>query len=716
MRVSVAMLGLLGAQLVLAGTVAAQARVSGVVRSSADARPIAGAEVRLEGPDTSVVRTDGDGAWTLSVTAVGRYQLRVRAMGYQAAAMPLDLPSAAAQPVATPLVPAALSLDQLVVTAARRAQRLGDAVTTVEVVSREDLERTGASDLASVLTEHTGIELQGGHPAGAGVMLQGIGSERVLILLDGQPLAGRISGNFDISRIPVAMVERVEVVKGAQSTLYGSEAMGGVVNIITRAPAAIGQRLGGTLTATAGEQGRRDGTARLTVAAGPWSSSADVSRRLVESAPGVEDNDGALAARVDGAFQLRWNPDTARSAELSLLALDERQRWRTGNFFGFSDNIQLNARLGGSWRRGVHRLAPGFSVSNYDHTAYTSAYELPVAGDVGSRQLQRILQGELIYGGQYHRTVALDAGVQVRVDEIETERVPGGLRSHRSVEPFAQLELRPHARLSIVPGVRWSHSSVWGTQATPRMAVRATLSDRLTLRASVGDGFRAPDFKELYLFFQNTSAGYAVQGNAELRPEHSRSGMLGVEYASPAGYLRGQLFQNAFRDFIETQIISAPDEAPVYEYANRDRGWTRGVELEGGANLVPSGRLRAEFGYSLLDTRDESTGRALLGRPSHSARAGATVQLPFALRTQLTALHTGRTAMQRDADTGAITSWRDAFTRVDIRIARALPILALEMVVGADNLFDRRPADWAGFTGRHVYTSLSYSFNSQASR
>src|SRR5690606_31856559 len=108
---------------------------------------------------------------------------------------------------------APLPLDHMVVTAARREQRLKDAVTTTEIISRADIERTGATDIAAVLLEQTGIELQGGHPAGNGVMLQGIGSERVLVLLDGQPMAGRISGVFDIARIPVSMIERVEVVR-----------------------------------------------------------------------------------------------------------------------------------------------------------------------------------------------------------------------------------------------------------------------------------------------------------------------------------------------------------------------------------------------------------------------------------------------------------------------------------------------------------------------
>lgn len=705
------------------GPLGAQSRVEGRVVSAVDGRPVAAAEVLLEASDTLRVRTDeaarfsvrvrADDAGRFSVAAPssGSLRLRVRAMGFVAYSDERHVHAGESLTWDVSLAPAALSLDQMVVTAARREQRLGDAVTTVEVVNRADLERTGAADLSAVLIEHTGIELQGGHPAGSGVMLQGIGSERVLILLDGQPLAGRLSGNFDVSRIPVAMVERVEVVKGAQSTLYGSEAMGGVVNIITRTAPQESGMLGGNITATAGQQGRRDGAGRLTFARGSWSVAGDLARRYVETAPGIEGEDGALAARLDGAMKLRWAPDTTRSAEFNLLALDERQRWRTGTFFGFSDNVQLNARAGASLRVGRHRFAPGLSVSNWDHTARSSAFSLPVAGDTGQRQLQRIVQGELIYAGSYSQQFKLDAGVQVRVDEIEAERVPGGLRRHTSVEPFAQAEWAATSWLTVTPGARVSQSNQWGTQFTPRVAARARVTDRLTLRASVGDGFRAPDFKELFLFFQNTNAGYAVQGNPDLRPENSRSAMFGAEWATASGYVRAQLFNNAFENFIETQIVSGPSEAPVYEYQNRDNGYTRGVEFETGGNLLRSGRLRGELGWSLLQTRDESTGRELLGRPSQSARAALQMTLPWLTRMSVAAIHTGRTPMQRDTDTGDISEYRDAFTHVDLRVARALPVLGLEFVLGADNVFDQRPAEWAGFTGRHVYTSLSYSFN-----
>src|SRR5690606_39909126 len=101
------------------------------------------------------------------------------------------------------LTPRAISLDELVVTASRRVQQLADVAVATEIVGREEIRRSGAADLSAVLVDRTGIAIEGGHPAGTGVMLQGLGAERVLVLVDGQPFIGRLSGSLDLSRIQI---------------------------------------------------------------------------------------------------------------------------------------------------------------------------------------------------------------------------------------------------------------------------------------------------------------------------------------------------------------------------------------------------------------------------------------------------------------------------------------------------------------------------------
>ena len=703
------------------------------VVDAATGAPLAGAELWLVGVlpaapngdaaaprDTAAVRTDARGAWHAAV-APGRYRVRARALGYLPRERTVDLGPGAADLVLA-LDAVALPLGQVVVSAARREQRLADAVVTTEVVTRAEIARTGASDLASVLLEQTGTQLQGGMPAGAGAVLQGLGDERVLVLLDGRPVAGRIAGVFDLSRIPTAVIERVEVIKGPQATLYGTDAMGGVINIVTRTPGVgsdgvWGPIAGATATVTAGSQARRDGGAGLTLARGALAGTVDVGRRTIDLTPGRGATDGALAARTDGAAKLRWAPDSLRSVEASVLALDERQRWRSGALYTFSDNRQWSGRLTGAWRRGRQRLVPTLYASTFDHRSRGSVATRPIAGDTGQRDLQRVSQADVQYTGQFGAAGAhvVDAGAQLRRDETEAARVPGGLRAVTTVEPYVQAELAATPALSLAPGVRLSRSAQWGTAVTPRLAARyvvplgAGAGGRLTLRASAGTGFRAPGFKELFMFFQNQAAGYAVLGNPDLRPERSRNVTGGAEWAADRAYLRGQLFWNGFRNFIETRPIQGAGEAPLYRYANVSTGSTRGVEAEVGGVL---GRVRLESGYAALATRDNATGRPLLGRPTHSGRLAASYAAPAGgrlagARLSTVGVFTGRTPMQR-GDDGQVTSWRDAFLRVDLRAAQRVRG-GLDLVIGADNLFDTRPAQWAGFTGRQLYTALSWT-------
>jgi outer membrane receptor for ferrienterochelin and colicins len=687
------------------GTSADTGSVVGRVIDARSGAPLAHAEVRIDDPNGRSSVSDTRGVFRISGIAAGGHRLRVRLLGFRANGREIVIRTGALTRVEIALDGAALPLDEIVVTASRRDQRLADVAVTTEVVRREDIEQSGTSDLAAVLTEHTGIELQGGHPSGAGLMLQGIGSERVLVLLDGQPVAGRISGVFDVSRIPVAVVERIEIVKGPQSTLYGSEAMGGVVNIITREPDE--SPFAGRLSLTAGTQDRRDATGGVSMHRGALSLGADVNWRTIQNTPGREQVEGALAERTDGLVTMRWTASDRLRVEGSVLALDERQRWRSGSLYSFADNRQWNGRLAAAWRAGAHAITGTAAASSFDHLSRGSIAAKPIAGDTGQRQVQRVVKAELLYNAGFAPTRiglrALDLGFEIEREDTESDRVQGHARALTTAEPFAQLEFGG-ARWTVLPGVRLTWNEQWGTHVTPRVASRVQLAESVTLRTSAGTGFRAPDFKELYMFFQNESANYVVVGNEELRPETSRNITTSVEWAGRRGYARGQLFWNEFRDFIETRAITEPGAPPVFQYANIDDGSTRGMELETGVSWRS---VRAEGGMSYLTTQNRATGQSLLGRPTHGARLTISLDRIAGTSAAVSSIYTGRTPMQRDVETGAVSAWRDPYLRTDVRLTRPIAF-GLDLSFGVDNVFDRQPAQWAAFTGRHVYTALSW--------
>ena len=668
-------------------------RITVEVFASVDTRPVAGASVSIDGALLEV-RTDRSGSWTGAIAA-GEHRVQVKAIGYQ----PRDtvLQVSASLTVRLSLAQAIVPLDEIIVTAGRREQRLADAVVETEVITSNELRR-GPSDLSAVLAERVGIQLDGGVPSGVSVQLRGFGGRRVLVLLDGQPVVGRVNGTLDLSRLPVATIERIEIVKGPQSTLYGSDAIGGVINLISRSAPSSGVEAGvSTLT---GSHGRTaiDGDAGFR--RGALSATMDAGYHGVDLVSGMLSDQATYSRRANGGLRARWALDSARGLELGTMAVLERQRYRTGQLYHFGDNVQTSMRLAAHNDGKVDRFSATVSGSTFDHLSRAATGDAP-ASDSGARDRQRLLQGELNWSGVRGFGTA-DAGITLRREWIDADRLSEHVTPITGVEPFAQATF-PFGRMLVTPGARLSWSDRWGQFLAPRLAVLARPGDDIAVRASIGRGFRAPDFKELYLSFVNDAAGYAVYGNPNLRPERSTSISLGAEWTGATTYLRATGFNAKYRDFIETL---APDANGVYTYGNVASGWTRGLEVEGGVLLR---EWRLEAGGERLWTRDASTGRPLLGRAPITMRASITGPTLLATNLTLRAAYVGRTPISTDPD--GTTEYRNAFPQVSARLSRQVGP-KLELSGEVTNLLDYRlNAGWPGYTGRTASIGLRWRTN-----
>ena len=670
--------------------------VRGVVTEAEGGGPLPGAEVLLEDGRAGRARTDARGAWRLRVADAGAVRVRARRPGYAWRERLVDPRAAGDTPIVLALPRLALALDAVVVTAARREQRLADAVVETEVIGAEEIARRSATDVAALLTERSGLQLDGGVPAGAGAQMRGFDSRRVLVLLDGQPLVGRVNGTFDLSRLPTAGLARIEVVKGPQSTLYGSEALGGVINLITRRAEEEGWDAG--LALSGGSQGRRDGAGDARWRRGRLGGTLDAGLRRQDLAPGVPGTAGTFARRANGAGTLRWERGSGRSLEAAGHAILESQRYRTGQLFNFADNAQWGGRASAVALVPGGRLTGTLHLSAFDHLSRRSTRDRP-ASDSGARDAQRLLQADLLYNAQRGR-VAVDAGVQLRREGITADRLSVADPSVRQAEPFAQATLAL-GQVQLVPGARLTVSDRWGRFVAPRLAALWRPREALGLRVALGRGFRAPDFKELYLDFVNTAAGYAVRGNAALRPEASTSLTSGLEWTGTRTWLRASAYANDYRDFIEAR---EPDAAGTYTYGNIARGRIAGLEVEGGWRR---GGWSVDGSYDRLRARDLDREVPLLGRPAHTLRAAMSTAPWHGLRGTSSALYTGRTPLDRAAD-GTVTRVRDGWTRVDARLTQSLPG-ELQWTLGVTNLLDTRLlAQWPGFTGRQVVLALGW--------
>lgn len=677
---------------------AGSGRLSGMVVDATTGFGVPGATIRAGPGVAGMVQSGSGGKWDLASVATGPHTLTISHPGFATEEVSVQVGQGANE-IRTALTPVPIRLDALVVTSGRRLERLADVAVATDVVTRREIEDIGAPDLAGLLTRRAGFELQGGHPVGAGVMLQGLGSERVLVLVDGQPYVGRIAGQLDLSRIPTDIIERVEVVKGPLSTLYGSEAMGGVVNVITRrpdvAPWATSSRI------VAGGQGRLDLSGGLSGSAGPAAGRVDLGRRSISQVPGQPGARGQSAERWDANTTVLWTPaESGLSIEAGLLLLSERQSWASGQLNQFADNTQQNGRVRASWETGPHRLTSTVVASTFEHLSRRSVTEEPVPG-TGDEETQGLREVELLYGGGFLGQ-SLDAGLELQSERIVSDRVLGDRKTNRRTEAFVQSTLSL-GRLTVVPGLRATTSDPWGDHWTPRLAAMFRPRPDLAFRLSGGEGFRVPAFKELYLEFLNIGPGfgYTVRGNPDLRPEVSRNLTAGFEWTGTRLYTSIQLFHNSFESFIETQAVGDSSGVAVYTYGNLDDGVTEGAEIEA---AVTHRGWRLDLTYARLKARREGSGDPLLGRPAHSASAMIRYVRPGGTRISLNGTYTGRTPMRR-SEIG--TEWRSPFLRFGATLAQEIAG-DLQLVFGVDNILDETEEEWPGFTGRHMYTGITW--------
>jgi outer membrane receptor for ferrienterochelin and colicins len=623
------------------------------------------------------------------------------------AACSLLLPTTlAAQASDTPQV-----LDPIVVTGTRTEHRISDSPVDVQLITAEDIQHSGARDVAELLEREGGVHVARVAGRGTSIEIQGLSSEHVLILLNGQRVIGRINGAIDLTRLRVAEIERIEIVKGPSSALYGSDALGGVVNIITRQAAN-----GGSVIARLDDSHQGD-----VFAFGGWSGDAlrgqisgGYSRLrpydLDDATPGDDAVDG-VSRFASG--QLDWNPSTRASlAAYGAYSLDDTQRVDSGTGGRVYDTIkrieEVRAQVTPRMRIGAAtdlRLDLGYQryfdqylqVQRNAEDGVTDEETLDEIGLLGL-QVDHLAGRHLLTAGVEHQLETLEA------DRLESD----GERDRQAVfvqDDFTLLD----GALTLVPGLRYDRDSLFGHQWSPKFAARLDLTQNWLLRLGYGHGYRAPDFKQLLLRFENTAVGYRVDGNPDLRPERSRGLNIGTTwFANPTTSLSATAFHNRVEDLIEI-VLTEPGPPTIYSYRNVSRAWLTGVDLQ--MQWRPLRSLQLRLGYSYLDSEDRDTGATLSGRATHRANAALYFEQPrYALGLRGTWVDEREFGVELDSGgppTGAGIA--GAYSLFDARTEwrRFAP---LQIAAGVKNLLDEGDPRFLPIQPRSAYLEFRRDF------
>ena len=488
---------------------------------------------------------------------------------------------------------------QAVVIANKRPVPIEKISRFVTVITREDIRNQRAVFVVDVLRALPGVTVMQSGPSGrnVGLFLRGLNSNHALVLVDGTQVNSPTTGQFDVTSITVDNVDRIEVLRGPQSVLYGADAMGGVVNIVTRegreglhsdARFEVGSH------ETFFESAEADGGAK------GQSFSGSFSRLDTE---GPSENDGFEDTTVTTSVTLA--PAQGHKIENTFRYFSALAGIEDGAF-AVDPNRWQKSREQVSNTRYTHTPVPWFEQSlnyNFFHDRLLSVDPPDTSTQLESRFKLDSDRHTLEYKADFYigDFDILTTGYEFEHTRSNNKSVDKILRNHGW---YVQDELELFKRWTIVGGVRIDRHSTFGTEASPLVSSSLRFPETGTkFKASFGKAFRAPSTNELFF------PGF---GDENLRPEKSWGWDAGVEQSSCAGRLESSAayFQNDVDDLIQFALVGGSFKA-----ANIARARTQGVELD--STLQLSDSLSVKTFYTYTNAVDKDLGKFLVRRPRH---------------------------------------------------------------------------------------------------
>lgn len=582
------------------------------------------------------------------------------------------------------------------ITAARTPEAARDAAVATRVVTREELRGAGAQTAAQALAMQPGVWIQRGL-GGAEAHLHGLGGKHVLVLVDGQRQLGRIDGVLDLDRFATADLEQIEITSGPSSVLYGSDALGGVIQLVRRRPRADRAELEARL---ASDQASSLFASGAYVRRGAFASANAQWRRAPAIDRDASDESTTISAYDERRVELRLGASpgtTVTRAEVGATYvrrhLEGVLAMPTKAVFDRSNLVEeASGRAVSELELGALALSTSAGVSLV-RDQYLSdqrgATELDQVQD--TRELA--LEGGLLAQRAFPKVV-LSAGVEGVREQLRSPRLArDGERSRLAT--FAQARWTIGA-LSAVPAVRLDLDSQFGTHATPRLAALWQPTTTQRVRGSLGFGYRAPSFKELLLRFENPGAGYVVEGNPELEPETSRALALGWQLDRGRLSVAVDASWNELRSMITAVAMPSAEGEPLrFGYDNLARART--VDLEVHASYALE-QLTLTTGAAATYSRDLDDGSALPQVPPYRARA--------ALRWRHDELGLAADAELAWTAERELSAEMSTPRRLDARARVAKEFEQLSLYLGVDNLFDAGDATLDPSAPRTLYLGV----------
>ena len=600
------------------------------------------------------------------------------------------------------------NLKDLVVTGQFETGTTDKSVYKIKVIDRLRIEQQGAVNLKDVLSNELNIRLSQDGVLGTQMSMMGLGGQNVKILIDGVPVIGRMDGNIDISQINLNNIERIEVVEGPMSVIYGTDALGGVINLISKKPQAKQYNL--NINTYYESVGTYNIDANTGFRYKAWQLAASGGRNFF---------DGYSANESENIRWKQWKPREQYYGELSVNYKFKTHSHRlNGRFF----NEKITARNNPT-------ITP-YSISGFDDYFKTTRINTALYSDIYFKNkatlnlinsyalfgrtknayIKNLVTGteQLTPNSEDHDTTTFNLvtlrgtyttkrqsrfnsqmGYDVNLENGSGKRLANGSNFIGDYAIFYIADLKATSRLNLRPGVRLIYNTSYGAPIIPSFNVKYDITEDISIRASYAQGFRAPSLKELSLFFVDVN--HNIKGNTNLKAETSNNYNLGFHYKKQYTklLLKSELtwFYNTINDLISLAIVDASTQ--TYSYVNIDTYRTFGLNFN---NDIQYKLLKITLGYGRIARYNQLSKTQDLTEYSYANeyRANVTYTIKKA-KTDLNLFYkyNGRLpGFALDANNQVYQTFVEAYSMMDASATKSLSKNRVKLTVGVKNLLN----------------------------
>jgi len=638
------------------------------------------------------------------------------------------------------LIPAVLNMSEVVVTAQLMPERADKSIYKINVINSRQIELKAATNLTDLLNTESNMRVSQGGILGSSLSIQGLSGENVKFLIDGVPVVGRLNGNIDLNQLNLFNVDHVEIIEGPMSVIYGSNAIAGVVNIITKENK--NSAASAYASAYLESVGMYNFNAGVSVRKKKNNFSLDLARNFF---------DGYTTA--DSLRSMQWKPRLQYNADAYYLYSGTKTRVKLSVQF-FDEMIKDKGDLQKPYYetaidnifhtiRQTSKAEASYTISANRQISMVGAYSTYLRKrEVFHNDLtlleKQLAGGDITNVGSYllrawynrnysNQKLNYQVGFDGNLEINEGERIEGGTQQIGDYAGFVSIKYNPFRQLSLQPGARFIYNTKYDAPVVYSFNVKYSPTINTSLRATYARGFRAPSIKELYLDFVDIN--HNLHGNPDLQAEYSHNVNFNFSYNRETSNAYINCEAGVFYNYVDNTIwlFQVGDDITTYTYGNVSTFISKGVQASGTVSFYPKLTLKGGFshvGRKFPDNASEGDDQSF----HYSTDFNAMATYNFVkINASVTAnyKYTGRFPLLTP-DGNFEDEYIQGYSSLDISLMKSFLQNTLSVSIGGKNLLDVKDVETAIVNsgahsgggdgssrvawGRTAFVKLTYNF------